>query len=284
MGQGVLSPWTWHRPWTWSTRPRCAVFDFDGTLSLIRGGWTEVMVSMMVDHLLTLPKTTEGEAALRGTVLHFVLGLNGKPTIYQMQRFAEEIIARGGIPDDPARYHQEYLRRLGLRIDERKQRIQAGESTADDLLVPGARVFLTALAKAGIELTLASGTEVEFVREEARVLQIDGFFEGRIFGPGLDPTAFTKRQVMCDLLERHSIVGTALMGIGDGVVETQDVTELGGLSIGVASDEIHRSGRLEPWKRERLLESGAHLIVADYANAEELAAHILGPSPGRVVP
>lgn len=267
--------WTWHRPWRWAQPPRCAVFDFDGTLSLIRGGWTEIMVSMMVEQLLTLPNTTENEAALRQTVLHYVLGLNGKPTIYQMRRFAEEIRTRGGVPDDPARYHQEYLRRLGERIDERKARLRNGQATVDDLLIPGARAFLTALTNADIELTLASGTEVEFVREEARVLQIDHFFEGRIFGPGDDPTQFTKRQVMQNLLVRHNIAGERLIGVGDGVVETLDMSELGGLSIGVASDEVGRSGKLELWKRDRLVESGAHLIVPDYASAAELAADVL---------
>ena len=267
--------WTWHRPWRWAEPPRCAVFDFDGTLSLIRGGWTEIMVSMMVEQLLTLPKTTENEAALRRTVQHYVLGLNGKPTIYQMQRFAEEIRTRGGSPEDPTRYHQEYLRRLGQRIDDRKERIRTGQATTDDLLVPGARSFLTALSQAGLELTLASGTEIEFVREEARVLQIEHFFEGRIFGPGDDPTQFTKRQVMLDLLSRHQIAGASMIGIGDGVVETIDMAELGGLTIGVASDEVARSGKLEVWKRDRLVESGAHLIVPDYTVAAELAAEVL---------
>lgn len=268
--------WTWHRPWKWSAPPRCAVFDFDGTLSLIRGGWTEIMVTMMVDHLLTLPANTVDQSTLRSYVQSYVLELNGKPTIYQMKRFAAEIRERGGQPDDPARYHQDYLRRLGLRIDERRQRIQSGQATPDDLLVPSARGFLTALANAGMELTLASGTELEFIREEARILQIDQFFEGRIFGPGDDPTAFSKRQVMRDLLARHGIPGHALIGIGDGAVETLDVTELGGLSIGVASDELHRSGQLEPWKRDCLVKSGAHLVVPDYFAPDELAAHLLG--------
>ncbi|HET6426103.1 MAG TPA: HAD family hydrolase [Planctomycetaceae bacterium] len=269
------SRWTWHRPWSWATPPRCAVFDFDGTLSLVRGGWTDIMVSMMVDQLRTLSRTTEDPRTLQAYVRHYVLGLNGKPTIYQMRRFAEEISARGGQPDDPSQYHREYLRRLGLRVEERKARIRSGDATPDDLLVPGARSFLTALANAGVELTLASGTEIEFIQEESRILQIADFFEGRIFGPGIDPAAFSKRQVMRDLLSRHGITGQAFIGVGDGVVETLDASELGGLSIGVASDELHRSGQLEPWKRDRLVESGAHLIIPDYADAEELTNHLL---------
>jgi hypothetical protein len=34
-----------------SAPPRFAVFDFDGTLSLVREGWPEVMVPMMVEEL-----------------------------------------------------------------------------------------------------------------------------------------------------------------------------------------------------------------------------------------
>lgn len=272
---GEEESWEWHRPWTSTTRPKCAVFDFDGTLSLIRGGWTEVMVTMMVEHLINLPGATDTEPVLREIVRHYVLGLNGKPTIYQMQRFAEEIAARGGIPGIPEEYHQEYLRRLGVRIDERKARIRAGESTPDDLMVPGARAFLTALANAGVELTLASGTELEFIREEARVLDIDHFFAGRIFGPGDDPHAFSKLQVMQELMSRHSMDASALIGVGDGVVETQNMSELGGFTIGVASDEQHRAGVSEPWKRERLIESGANLIIPDYQHAAKLAEWLM---------
>lgn len=66
-----------------------------------------------------------------------------------------------------------------------------------------------------------------------------------------------------------------MIGIGDGVVETIDMAELGGFTIGVASDEVARSGKLEVWKRDRLVESGAHLIVPDYAVAADLAAEVL---------
>ncbi len=43
---------------------RHALFDFDGTLSLIREGWQEVMISMMVELLMQTPQH-ESEVALR---------------------------------------------------------------------------------------------------------------------------------------------------------------------------------------------------------------------------
>ncbi len=43
---------------------RVVLFDFDGTLSLIRSGWVEVMVPMMVEILVDL-KSGESESDLR---------------------------------------------------------------------------------------------------------------------------------------------------------------------------------------------------------------------------
>ena len=37
-----------------ASRARVALFDFDGTISLIRAGWVGVMVPMMVEILLDL--------------------------------------------------------------------------------------------------------------------------------------------------------------------------------------------------------------------------------------
>jgi phosphoglycolate phosphatase len=251
--------------------PRLAVFDFDGTLSLIRGGWTDVMVGMMVEHLVQTPDADD-ETNVRARVTDFVLDLNGQPTIFQMQRFTDELRRYGGTPDPPEAYHREYLRRLSVRIDGRKAAIREGRSTPDDLLVLGTRTLLQALADRGVELTLASGTEIEFVREEAAVLQIDHFFEGRIYGPGANPRAFSKLGVMQDALDRHRATGELLLGFGDGVAETEIVHGLGGTAIGVASDEVGRSGQPVPWKRTRLIDAGAHVVVPDYAATDELLA------------
>ena len=50
---------------------KVALFDFDGTLSLVRSGWMEVMVPMMVEILADL-KTGESEEQLRALVEGFV--------------------------------------------------------------------------------------------------------------------------------------------------------------------------------------------------------------------
>src|ERR687890_690365 len=87
---------------------KVVLFDFDGTLSLIRAGWVDVMVPMMVDLLL---KTNSGESAaqLREIVLEFVGRLTGKETIYQMMALADHIRERGGSPEEPLVYKKMYL-------------------------------------------------------------------------------------------------------------------------------------------------------------------------------
>lgn len=83
-------------------RVRAVVFDFDGTLSLIREGWPEIMIPMLVDELLRTPRA-ESAAELRQVVEDFVMRLNGKQTIYQMIQLAEEVTRRGGDAARPGR-------------------------------------------------------------------------------------------------------------------------------------------------------------------------------------
>src|SRR5437762_10701198 len=79
---------------------RSVLFDFDGTLSLLREGWPQVMIPMMVQALRRTP-TTETDAELSHKVEEFVMRLNGRQTIYQMIQLADEVHQRGGTPLQP---------------------------------------------------------------------------------------------------------------------------------------------------------------------------------------
>ena len=58
------------------------LFDFDGTLSLIRQGWPDVMVPMFVEFL---PKTEDDDPdQLSKLMFDDIMQLNGKQTIYPM--------------------------------------------------------------------------------------------------------------------------------------------------------------------------------------------------------
>src|SRR5437870_6126516 len=84
-------------------RFRSALFDFDGTLSLIREGWPQVMIPMMVG-VLRETGTTETDAELTRHVEEFVMRLNGRQTIYQMIQLADEVKRRGGQAQEPLAY------------------------------------------------------------------------------------------------------------------------------------------------------------------------------------
>src|SRR5438132_11342615 len=88
-------------------RFRSVLFDFDGTLSLIREGWPQVMIPMMVE-VLRATGTTEDAAALTAAVEDFVMRLNGRQTIYQMIQLAEEVRKRGGVALEPLAYKRRY--------------------------------------------------------------------------------------------------------------------------------------------------------------------------------
>src|SRR2546425_4178783 len=129
-------------------------FDFDGTLSLIRQGWPEVMVPMFVEMLPRLPDETE--AARRQLCYDDIMRLNGKQTIYQMMQLAERIKERGGVAREPLWYKHEYLGRLNERIHYRLEQLRNGTAAIDDFLVYGSRAMLEMLQRSGLPLYLAS--------------------------------------------------------------------------------------------------------------------------------
>jgi phosphoglycolate phosphatase len=243
--------------------PRFAVFDFDGTVSLVREGWPDVMIPMMVEEL-TATGTTESPADLATLARNFVMELNGKQTIYQMIRLAEEIRSRNGSPRDPLAYKQVYHDRLMERIAARRSALENGKTRPEDLLVPGASAALRLLQERGLELYLASGTDENYVREEAHLLGLTPFFGKHIYGAIDDHRKFSKQMVIERILRENNVEGSRLIGLGDGYVEIDNIKAAGGTAIAVASDEAGRSGKPDPWKRDRLIGVGADLVIPDF--------------------
>ena len=114
------------RPRVFGQAPKHALFDFDGTLSLVREGWMELMIPMLIGHLLPYAKAHETQELIASLVRNFVTELTGKQTIYQMIRLAEEIRLRGGKPADPQAYKAEYHDLLMTRIASRRQGLADG--------------------------------------------------------------------------------------------------------------------------------------------------------------
>ncbi|MSQ94737.1 MAG: HAD family hydrolase [Gemmataceae bacterium] len=253
---------------------RFVLFDFDGTLSLIREGWPQVMIPMMVE-VLRATGTPEDDATLTASVEDFVMRLNGRQTIYQMMQLAEEVQKRGGKPLEPLAYKHEYHRRLMQRIQGRLDALASGQATPADWSVPGSHAMLSRLQERGLTLYLASGTDIAFVRREAELLGVAKFFGEHIYGALDDYQNFSKKMVIERILKENQLRGEELLGFGDGFVEIEEVKRVGGVAVAVASDEVKREG-IHAWKRDRLVKAGADVVIGDYRRTDWLVEYLLG--------
>ncbi len=255
---------------------KVALFDFDGTLSLIRSGWMGVMVPMMVE-VLDECRSGESEAQLRQVVEDFVWRLTGQETIYQMIRLAEEVRLRGGAPLDPLQYKRRYLDRLWEVIRHRVEDLRAGVCSPDRYLVPGARAILEALSGRGMRLYLASGTDEIYMKEEAQLLDVARYFDGGVYGALDDYRTFSKRILVERILALPETRGAPLLGFGDGYVEIEEVKRVAGVAVGIASDEPDCL-RIDEWKRQRLIGAGADYIAPNYLGLDELSKILFSQS------
>lgn len=260
------------RPGASARNARVVLFDFDGTLSLIRSGWMNVMVPMMVEILVDL-KSGESEEQLRAIVEDFVWRLTGKETIYQMIAFAEAVQTRGGKALDPLVYKKMYLDRLWERIEARVESLRKGQTDPEEFLVPGSRELLERLRDRGLKMYLASGTDEIYMKEEARLLGVTKYFDGGVYGALDDYKSFSKAILIQRILSSAEFQGHEFLGFGDGYVEIEEVKNVGGVAVGVASEEPG-CARVDEWKRQRLIGVGADYIVPNYIAVDELISSL----------
>lgn len=249
-----------------------ALFDFDGTISLIREGWQQIMIPMMVEILLSTPRH-ENLEEIEQVVRAYVAKTTGKQTIYQMIRLAEEVELRGGTPEDPLAYKQRYHDLLMDRIIHRLDGLREGKIQPDDLMVPGTLNALKQVTQNGVVCFLASGTDEKYVFDEANLLGVDHFFQG-IYGAQDNYESFSKRMVIQKIIQENHLSGPELIAFGDGYVEIEDTKTAGGIAIGLATDEANRSG-VDEWKRDRLIASGADVIMPDFKPFSQLWDYLM---------
>jgi len=251
------------------------VFDFDGTLSWVRHGWPAIMFGVFRRHLPVVAGETEAtRTALFNSI---VFGLNGRPTIVQMQRFVEVVAERGGPMLSAEMLRREFQDQLDAEIAARLDLIRGNKSAPDAFVVFAARFLLERLVQAGITPIVLSSTIEHRVREEAEALGLTKYFGRHIYGSGADPSAFSKMAVFQRLLAEEGITGEHLLSFGDGPVEISATKELGGLAIAVCSDEDHNgSGVMDAFKRQQLLDAGADAALPDFRDSVALVDYLLG--------
>ncbi len=78
-------------------------------------------------------------------------------------------------------------------------------------------------------------------------------------------------------MREENVAGPDLLSFGDGPVEIVETKSVGGLAIGVASDEeVNGSGRPDPWKLRQLTRAGADTVIPDFRDPDKLLAAIFG--------
>lgn len=246
---------------------RAAVFDFDGTLSTLRLGWESVMEALMLE---MIAGDTAVDPALRAEVTAYIGQSTGIQTYYQMQWLAEAVARHGrhpGASADPWWYKAAYNTRLMQPVERRKAALAGGEKARTDFLIRGGEEFLVALRERDIDIYVASGTDDHDVKKEVAALGLAGYCK-EIAGAPPGRADCSKEAVLRMLIEQHGLRGGEVVVIGDGKVEIALGRQAGALALGVASREEERFG-VNPVKRERLVQAGAHAIVGDF---EEQAA------------
>jgi phosphoglycolate phosphatase-like HAD superfamily hydrolase len=253
-------------------QPKLAFFDFDGTVSLVRAGWMEIMIRQSLD-ALRATGTSECEAELRPVVEEFIFRLTGQPTICQMMELAENVRKRGGVALEPAQYKQQFLEELREASDRRILDLRDGDRPPDIHMVPGTRAVLEDLQRRGVRLYLVSGTDDALVQEEARLFDVARYFDGGVYGSPGDDANFSKRGFVGQVMAKGEVKGPEMIGFGDGHAEVEAVKDVGGLAVGLATREP-ACDRVDEWKRERLIESGADYIIPNFLCWDDLKEHL----------
>jgi phosphoglycolate phosphatase-like HAD superfamily hydrolase len=248
---------------------RYALFDFDGTISVIRRGWESIMSALMLESIGGSERLSD---AIEAEVSAYIDQSTGILTILQMH-WLEDAVRRFGLVDKPlsaSEYKRIYNERLLQPVRARLSRLDSGPAEREKLMIAGASTFLSELSARGVRLFLASGSDHDYVVQEAETLGVLDYFEGRVFGAKGDSLTDSKELVIARILEENQLQGEELLVVGDGPVEIRCARGVGAIGLGIAADEDTRQ-TLNPRKRARLIEAGADLIVANFLPAAELA-------------
>jgi len=247
---------------------KCAIFDFDGTLSTLRCGWEEIMRPLMYECIVGDSQLSDTESEkIKADIYAYVDESTGIQTIGQMKWLVNAIKIYGfnqNASDDPWFYKAEYNRRLMKRVAVERDKLTRGEIPRETYLIDGSENFLKALKKRGIKLFAASGTDEEDVVKEATALELAHYFD-EIAGSKPHSEQCSKDEVIKRLLKENS----EMIVIGDGKVEIRLGRENGALTLGVASNEQARRG-INPVKQNRLTDAGAHAIVGDFGKSAKI--------------
>ncbi|MCK5175045.1 MAG: carbohydrate kinase, partial [Planctomycetes bacterium] len=202
-------------------RIRHAVFDHDGTISILRQGWEAIMEPMMIRAVLGEKYETADETLyhkVRNRVLEYIDKSTGIQTIVQMEALVEMVAEFGIVPKeqilDKFGYKEIYNTTLTQMVATRIEKFSNGQLNESDYTIKGAIGFLETLRDRGVTLYLASGTDRNDVISEAEVLGYAGIFDGGIYGSVGDISKYSKKMVIEKIMTENHLAGSELAVFG----------------------------------------------------------------------
>jgi len=259
---------------------RHAIFDHDGTVSVLRQGWEQIMQPMMESAITGDRWASIGDknrALVTGAVRDLIDRTTGIQTLAQMKDLVDLVRQFGFVaPDailDEHGYKAIFNRDLLALVRRRVTQLERGELSPLDWQIKNARQMLEQLHDAGITLYLASGTDESDAVAEAKILGYAHLFSGGIFGAVGDLRVEAKRDVLARIVRATGVGGGEIVVVGDGPVEMREARRNSAFAVGVASDEVRRHGA-DMRKRTRLIRAGADLIIPDFCQSGALLKYL----------
>jgi bifunctional ADP-heptose synthase (sugar kinase/adenylyltransferase)/beta-phosphoglucomutase-like phosphatase (HAD superfamily) len=257
---------------------KTAIFDHDGTISVLRQGWEDVMFAVMVDAITGKNSLLPAEiASVQTAVRTLIAKTTGIQTLVQMYQLREMVRSFGYISEtnilSPEEYKSIYNTSLLANMEKRLHLVKEGKLTPEDVTIKNSVLFLKKLAETGTKLYLASGTDQDDVAREANLLGYAGLFSGGIYGSVGDIHNDPKKVVIRNIIAHIKANGgnpDEVAVFGDGPVEMREAKKAGFLAIGVLSDECCRWSRNMD-KRKRLILGGADILIPDFSCCDDLA-------------
>jgi len=255
-------------------RIKHAIFDFDGTISLLREGWEQIMEPVMIESICGDHKPT---MEIIERVKNFIDETTGVQTILQMEGLVKMVVETGLVPIedilDAWGYKQIYNDCLMVPVRERIVNLESGVKTIDDYTLKGSLEFCKKMWERGIIMYLASGTDRTDVRNESEKVTAAQYFKGGIYGAIGTIEEYSKDKVIKEIMRNHDLHGSELVVFGDGPVEIRNAKENGAIAVGVASDEVIGQGWNQN-KIDRLTKANCDILVPDFKEGDKLLNYL----------
>ena len=251
-----------------------AIFDFDGTISILREGWERIMEPVMMEAIC---RDSEPTGEIISMVRNFIDETTGIQTILQMEGLVDLVKKTGLVPEkdilDAKGYKKIYNDRLMKPVNKRISQLDNGEKSLADYTLRGSLEFCNNLCNKNIKMYLASGTDRVDVRNEAEKVTATQYFAGGIYGAIGSIEEYSKDKVMKQILKENKLNGNELVVFGDGPVEIKNAKANGAIAVGVASDEMTGHGWNEA-KINRLTKANCDILIPDFSEGDVLLKYL----------